>query len=65
MATDLDEARRVAAAAGLTGLNDQHLVQLGKSIASARELAAKLPKDLHWSEEGALIFRLTPRSDKP
>jgi hypothetical protein len=33
------------------------------SAASARELAAKLPKDLHWSEEPALSFRLPRRPD--
>jgi len=27
-------------------------------VASARELAQKLPKDLHWSEELSLTFRL-------
>jgi hypothetical protein len=57
---------RIAAAAGLTRLSDQHLEQLRRSLASARELADKLPKDLHWSEELSLTFRLPrPAGDKP
>ena len=51
---------RIAAQAGLTRLSDQHLEQLQRSLASARELADKLPKDLHWSEELCLTFRLAP-----
>lgn len=53
----------LADAAQLTGLADKHLAQLRLSAASARELAAKLPKDLHWSEEPALSFRLPRRPD--
>jgi hypothetical protein len=57
---------QIAAAAGLTRLSDEHLEQLRSSLASARELADKLPKDLHWSEELCLTFRLPgPRGDKP
>ena len=55
---DDDRAREIATAAGLTKLDEKHLAQLALSVASARELAAKLPKDLHWSEESALVFRL-------
>ena len=55
---DDDRAREIATAAGLTKLDEKHLAQLALSVASARELAAKLPKDLHWSEEIALVFRL-------
>ena len=55
---DDDRAREIAAAAGLGKLDDKHLAQLANSITSARELAGKLPKDLHWSEEIALVFRL-------
>ena len=53
-----DRALQIAIAAGLTALDDKHLAQLANSVASGRELAAKLPKDLHWSEEIALTFRL-------
>jgi hypothetical protein len=61
-----DDLTRIAAAAGLTRLSDQHLEQLQMSLASARELADKLPRDLHWSEELSLTFRLPrPRGDKP
>jgi hypothetical protein len=55
---DEDRAREIAAAEGLTRLDGKHLAQLAQSVASARELAGKLPKDLHWSEEVALVFRL-------
>lgn len=61
-----DHAKAIAASAGLTKLGDEHLAQLSQAIASSRELAAKLPKDLHWSEEIALTFRLPlPRDAKP
>jgi hypothetical protein len=63
MTKDEERAREVAAAAGLARLTDEQLAQLAKSIASTRELAAKLPKDLHWSEEMAQVFRL-PRPKK-
>lgn len=60
------ELVEMAAAAGLPRLSDKHLDQLQKSWASARELAAKLPKDLHWSEELSLTFRLPrPAAGKP
>jgi hypothetical protein len=56
---DKDRAREIAAAEGLTKLDEK---QLAQSVASGRELAEKLPKNLHWSEEIALIFRLpTPK----
>jgi hypothetical protein len=58
MIMDKDRAREIAVAAGLTKLDDKQLAQLAQGIASARELAGKLPKDLHWSEEMALTFRL-------
>jgi|GEM_PF-5718812 len=53
-----EEAGRLALAAGLVRLDDKHLAQVARAIAGARELAAQLPKDLHWSEEMALVFRL-------
>jgi hypothetical protein len=55
---DNDRARDIAAAERLTSLSERQLAQLVQGIASARELAEKLPKDLHWSEEIALVFRL-------
>ena len=55
---DKDRAREIAAAEGLTKLDEKQFAQLALSVVSARELAAKLPKDLHWSEEIALVFRL-------
>jgi hypothetical protein len=34
------------------------LVQLKRAMESAQELGDKLPKDLHYSEEIAVTFRL-------
>jgi hypothetical protein len=51
------ELAQIAAAAGLPRLGAKHLEQLQMAVASARELAQKLPKDLHWSEELSLTFR--------
>jgi len=58
------ELAQIAAAAGLPRLGDKHLDQLQMAVTSARELAQKLPKDLHWSEELSLTFRL-PRPTSP
>jgi len=60
----------IAAAAGLPRLSDKYLDQLQMSWASGCELADKLPKDLHWTEELSLTFRLPfrlpgPSSDTP
>jgi len=58
-----DNAKSLAAALGLAKLDAGQLAQLAKSIESGREAAAKLPKDLHWSEESALVFRLPMPAD--
>jgi len=58
MATDNDILLQTAATAGLMSLNQAHLAQLKRAMESARELSDKLPKDLHYSEEIALTFRL-------
>jgi hypothetical protein len=63
MIMNKDRTREIAVAAGLTRLEEKHLAQLAQSVASARELAGKLPKDLHWSEEIALTFRLPRPGD--
>jgi len=55
-----DELAIIAAAAGLTKLSDKHLEQLQTSVASALELSRRLPKDLDWTDELALTFRLRP-----
>jgi hypothetical protein len=60
---DKDRAEEIATAEGLTKLDEKQLAQLTQSVASARELAGKLPKDLHWSEEIALVFRLPTPED--
>ena len=66
MSSEDSQARLIASTAGLTKLDAKQLAQLALSIASARELAAKLPKDLHWREEIALTFRLpAPKDAKP
>jgi hypothetical protein len=58
MVTNDDTLRQTAATAGLNRLDKAHLAQLKRAIESARELGDKLPKDLHYSEEIALTFRL-------
>jgi hypothetical protein len=66
MTVDTDRVRALATAAGLTKLEEKHLAQLAQGLASAQDLAAKLPKDLHWSEESALVFKLpVPGTTKP
>jgi hypothetical protein len=60
---DHDALQAIATAAGLTGLKQEHLEQLHRAIASARELSDKLPKDLAWSDELALCFGLAPAAD--
>ena len=55
---DRDELRRLAAAQGLTWLEDRHLDQLAAGMKSTRTLADRLPKDLHWTEESAHTFSL-------
>jgi hypothetical protein len=63
---DKDRVRDVAADAGLGRLDGKQMAQLANGIASARDLARQLPKDLHWGEEIALVFRLpTPAGRKP
>ena len=63
---DHDQLKAIAAAAGLPRLSDKHLEQLQTSAASASELSGKLPKDLNWTDELALTFRLPlPRGNKP
>jgi hypothetical protein len=54
---DKRQAQKTAAAAGLTRLEAAHLDQLARSLEAARELSDSLPKDLHWSEEIAVVFR--------
>jgi hypothetical protein len=60
MATNNDFLLQTAAIAGLMRLNAAHLGQLKRAMESARELGDKLPKDLHYSEEIAVTFRLSP-----
>jgi hypothetical protein len=62
---DKRQAQRMAVAAGLTRLEEKHLVQLARSAEAARELGSHLPKDLHWSEEIALSFRPPGPRTKP
>ena len=50
-----NQAQHAAIAAGLTPA--AHLGQLARSVESGRELSGRLPKDLHWSEEIAVVFR--------
>jgi hypothetical protein len=52
-----NRAQHAAMAAGLTRLKEAHLAELARSVESGRELSGILPKDLHWSEEIAVVFR--------
>ena len=61
---DIDDARRAAIAAGLSRLTDSDLALLAKSLASNTVLAARLPADLHWSEEIAPALRLADRGPR-
>ena len=45
-------------------LTDKQLTEFAAGIASGHALAKMLPKDLHWSEESALVFRL-PKPARP
>jgi hypothetical protein len=59
-------AQWLARRMGLAKLDERHALQFARSIQTAGELAAKLPKDLHWSEEVALVLRLpNPPRAKP
>jgi hypothetical protein len=58
------EAQRLAGRLGLAKLDERQLQQFARGIQSAHELVAKLPKDLHWSEEAALPL-LRPNSPRP
>ncbi len=58
-----DEARRAAAGHGLNKLTDKHLEQFAATLENGKKLAAQLPKDLHWSEEPAHVFRLTKNAE--
>jgi hypothetical protein len=60
------EAQRLARRLGLAELNERQLQQVARSIQSGNELVAKLPKDLHWSEEAALpLLRANLPRPKP
>ena len=63
VATNNEILLQTAATAGLMGLNQAHLAQLKRAMESARELGDKLPKDLHYSEEIALTFRIPAAAD--
>ena len=63
MATNKDALLQTVATAGLTRLDPAHLAQLERAMESARELGDKLPKDLHYSEEIAITFRLPTAGD--
>ena len=56
MASDREDARRTAASLGLGRLDNEALDLLAAGAKSTRDLAARLPKDLHWTEESALVF---------
>lgn len=55
-----EDAKRIAEENGLGKLNEKQLAQLVKSRAGTRGLTARIPKDLHWSEEPAVSLSLVP-----
>jgi len=55
---DQDELRRLAADVGLPKLEGKYLDEFARGLASNRDTAKLLPKDLHWSEESTLVFQL-------
>lgn len=59
--TDLD---RRAAELGLEKLARDHAADLDRALTIAKVMAGRLPRDLHWAEEPAHTYSLTPRSDK-
>ena len=60
---DREEASRAAASLGLKRLDVKALELLAQGARTTRDLAAQLPKDLHWTEESALVYAaLVPRS---
>ena len=58
------DLRRTAEAYGLPKLDEKQLEEFGRGIEATRTLAARLPKDLHWSEESALILRLVGKGER-
>lgn len=53
-----DEVARIARAAGLTTMLEANPEQLAAALEGARAVAGRLPKDLHWTEEPAHVYRL-------
>ena len=58
---DDETLKRKAAARGLSTLATDHPADLRQALDNGATLAAKLPRDLHWAEEVAHTFDLTPR----
>lgn len=55
---DREEIGRRAAACGLDRLDAAQLEEFALGVRTTQALAARLPKDLHWTEENALTFSL-------
>lgn len=53
-----DDVRRLAAQTGLGAISERHHAELQKAIEKAKDISDRLPKDLHWSEEPAYVYRL-------
>ena len=57
-----DEAlKQQAADRGLATVATNHPADVRQALANGAKLAGQLPRDLHWSEEAAHTFDLTPR----
>ncbi len=61
---DREDVRRQAVACGLDNVAQAHLEQFAQGVRTTKELAARLPKDLHWTEENALTFSLVGKGGR-
>lgn len=54
------DARRIADEHGLKQLTAKHIDEFARVLENGQKLAARLPKDLHWTEEPAHTYKLAP-----
>ncbi len=63
--TTLDEVRRMATDAGLTGLTDEHMQQLLRATRTAQARRSALrTEDLTPADEPAHVFHLRPSGER-
>ena len=59
-----EELRRAAIEHGLPNLDEKQLDEFARGLEAKRKLAAKLPNDLHWTEEPALTLSLVGKGGR-